>query len=193
MSAAIVNNRLKFPPGYRQMAYPTRYKPYNGFLSAARPDSIAVAVAQLFNIASVPADLSTFILHAPNGIGGGGNTGFFSFQFVYNASVQTTGIKIPLPLSGATTAAQVQTAIKAVLSQAFGTPLVGGGFALPWIYNQTGAAAFRIDWTVPGPVVPATGTQATITPGATFAAFLSVGNSVVPGRYGKNHAFLPGT
>ena len=182
--SAIARNSYGFPPGYRQYTAPARYKPWNGSLGSPSPARQRLGATQIYNVGSVPADLSTFILNSPDGRS-------FTFQFVYNASVQSTGIKIPLPLSGGSTAAQVQTAILGVLSQAGGIPFGGSFISFPWTYLQTGAAQFQIQWKVAGASQLATGTQITITAGAVVQQTFGL-STVVPGRFGKNYAWLHG-
>jgi hypothetical protein len=185
MPVAITRNSYRFPRGYAKSRFPTTYIPWNGAVNSPSPGRSRLGATQVFNIASVPADLSTFILNTPDGRS-------FTFQFVYNASVQTLGIKIPLPLSGASTAAQVQTAMAAVLGAGSGTPIGGSPVVFPWVYNITGAAQFRIDWSVGGTAVASSGTQATITAGAVVASVFSV-QAPAPGRFGHNNAWLHGT
>lgn len=184
MASAITRNKYAFPKGYTAVKGPTTYKPWNGSSIAASPARALLGATQIYNIASVPADLSTFILNAPNGQS-------YTFQFVYNASVQTTGIKIPLPNSGSSTAAQVQTAMLGVLGAAGGTPLSGSFVGYPWLYQQTGAAQFTINWKVAGATVAATGTQATITAGAVTQQTFGT-QAVVPAKVGPVYGWLHG-
>jgi hypothetical protein len=185
MAASVISNRPSLPFGYRRgvLGLPlTKYLPFNG--GGNSPGTIRTGTTQAYAIGSVPADLSTFILNAPNGQS-------FTFQFVYNASSPSTGITIPLPLSGASTAAQVRAAMAAVLG-ASGSNNFGGGFqSFPWVFLPLLTANFEIDWKVAGTAVAATGTQATITPGAVVAQSTQRTNLVVPGRFGKNFAWLP--
>lgn len=182
--ASPVKRRYPFPAGYRTYSQPSGYKPWNNAANSASPARTLLGATQLYNIASVPADLSTFVLNAPNGQS-------YTFQFVYNASVQTLGIKIPLPLSGASTAAQVQTAIAGVLVLAGGTTIGGTFVSFPWTYATTGAAQFRINWTVAGATALATGTQVTITAGAVAQSVFAF-SAVVPATIGRNFDFLHG-
>lgn len=182
MSAPIKSNHMVSPYPNAKYANPglLAYKQWNGWFSG--PETVRLGATQIYNVGSVPADLSTFILNTPDGRA-------ITFQFVYNASVQTQGIKIALPLSGASTAAQVNTAILAAMAPAVATAFGGVAVPLPFNAVQTGAAQFRIDWKVGGTINLATGTQATITAGAT--ALSSIGLSqAVPGRAGKVNAFL---
>ena len=174
------------PAGY---SYPAAvanlaYKPWNGSLISPSPARQRVGATQTYSVASVPADLSTFILNAPNGQS-------YTFQFVYNASVQTLGIKIPLPLSGASTAAQVRAQIASILGLSGGIPIGGSFISFPWAYLTTDATHFQIQWNVAGTVNAATGTQATITQSATVASFFGLA-AVLPARRGKAYAWLHG-
>lgn len=182
MSAPIKVNHYKSP--YPNAAYANpgllAYKQWNGWFSG--PETVRLGATQIYNVASVPADLSTFILNTPDGRA-------VTFQFVYNASVQTQGIKIALPLSGASTAAQVNTAILAAMSVAVATAFGGVAVPLPFNAVQTGAAQFRIDWKVGGTTNVATGTQATITAGAVVQSTIGLAQAV-PARCGKIGTFM---
>lgn len=191
--ARIVKNGYGFPRGYKTPYFnpgafsPQFYVPWNGSLISASPARRLIGASQTFNIASVPADLSTFILNGPNGKA-------FPFQFVYNGSVPGAGsITIPLPASGGSTATQVQTQIASILGLAGGSPVGGGPFlSFPWTYITVNATHFQINWNVAGTVNAITGTQATITQSATSASVFGI-NPVVPGRFGKNHCWLHGS
>src|SRR3954471_5033666 len=99
MGVPIATNRYSRPLGYRGYANGSfgagsTYIPFNGFISSGNPGVSILGPAQQLTVTAVVPDLSTLTLVDPNGKG-------TVFQFVYNASVQTTGIKVPLPLSGA--------------------------------------------------------------------------------------------
>lgn len=183
MSQPIAVNHLKNPYPKAQYALPGLlcYRQYNGYLGPG-PETVRVGATQLYNVGAVPADLSTLILNAPNGQN-------YAFQFVYNSSVQTTGIKVPLPLSGASTAAQTTTALLNILNGGSGTPFGGSLVTFPFLAPQTGAAQFRIDWRMNGLAVAATGTQGTIIPSTVIASSLGSVASV-PGSAGRVFAFL---
>ncbi len=144
-----------------------------------------LGASQTLAVASVPADLSTLILTAPNGQA-------YRFQFVYNASVQTLGIKVPLPASGASTAAQVNTALQAVLNAGqaldFSTGLL---VTLPWAASIVASASTEVDYTIPGAPGAIGGTQATITNPTSAAQSIGVG-PIVPARIGPVSALMPG-
>ncbi len=173
-----------FPTGYAGAKYTSPFTPWNGSLNGFSPARKLRGGSQVLAIASVPADLSTLILNAPNGQS-------FLFQFVYNASVQTLGIKVPLPLSGASTAAQVTTALNTVLAAIGGTPLAGSFIGFPWQAIQGDATHVTINWTQGGALVAPTGTQATITVSGTVVAAFVLG-AIVPAKTGPVYAFLPG-
>jgi hypothetical protein len=182
---ANINRPYAFPAGYRRQASPSRYVPWNGSLKSPSPARGLNGASQVFSVASVPADLSTFIINIPNGRS-------ITFQFVYAGSVQTPGtIKIPLPASGGSTAAQVATQIGTVFSLGSGTPLGGSPTVFQFTYGAQTATTFGISYTVNGAAIAPGGTQATVTVISTVAAFFTL-NPVVPGRFGRNFAFLHG-
>lgn len=187
MSIPVISNRYSFPLGYRHVGTPVFPAPWNGFLSGTNSPQATIlgAVLQIVTSAA-PADLSTFSFGGPDGKQ-------YLFQFVYNASVQTLGIKIPLPLSGASTAAQVMTQIAGVLSLPTGV-IIGGGIAVfPWNFQTINGTTSRINFNYPGPVgstsVP-TGVALTIIAPTSVAALSST--SPVPGKVGPLGAFLQG-
>jgi len=185
--AALIRRNYGLPPGYSNAKYaaPTTYKPWNGSLSASSPARARGGASQTFSVASVPADLSTLILTTPTGR-------VLTFQFVYAGSVQTAGtIKIPLPASGASTAAQVTTQILSVFNAGSGIPLGGVSTPFQFIIGTTTATTFVLLWTVSGPTTALGGTQATVTITATAAAFFTP-EPVVPARVGRLYSFLHG-
>jgi len=186
MSAAITRNRYKLPPGYHRWTAPGKYAPYSGSSAVPSPARVKNGASQLYTIASVPADLSTFILNPPNGQAG------YKFQFIYTpGTADLLTIPILLAAGGASTAAQVQTAMAAVLGAIGGTPLTQAFEYFPWKYATVAAAQFRIDWTIDGTAVAATGTQATITPGAVTVPFFTLG-PIIPGSSGHRFSWLAG-
>ncbi len=184
MASSIVTNRLTLPFSYKTgvLSGPlVKYLPFNG--GGNSPGTIRLGGTQSFTIGSVPADLSTFILNAPNGQS-------YTFQFVYNASVQTLGIKIPLPLSGASTAAQVRAAIMGIMSLSGAFDINGVFRSFPWVALSLLTTSFEIDWRVAGALVPVSGTQATISVNTAVAQSIARTNNVVPARFGKNYAWM---
>lgn len=146
---------------------------------------VILGATQTLSVASVPADLSTLILNAPNGRA-------YTFQFVYNASVQTLGIKVPLPAGGASTAAQVNTALQAVLNSGQALDITSGLLTtLPFSATITAAAATEVDYNVPGAPGAISGTQATITNSISTAQSISSA-PIVPARIGPVAALMPG-
>lgn len=192
MSAAILNNRLHLPPGYRALSNTgslVKYKPYNGFLSGAF-NTIIVGVTQLISFIGspgAPADLSTLVITAPNGR-------VFNFQFQYTAGGNPLSIKIPLATGAASTSAQVLAAVLAIFQNK--TAGVSLGYdAFPWVAVQTGAAQLRLDYNVAGAADSVSGTSVdaeSVLPGARVASFQST-NPVLPGIWGKNFCFLDGS
>jgi hypothetical protein len=177
---------LLFPPGYKHTAAPLGYNPWNNSKIAASPARVKVGAIQVFNVGSAPADLSTFILNAPNGQS-------YTFQFAYAGSIPTTGITVRLPNSGASTAAQVLTAIAGVLALAGGQN-VGGAFqAFPWAYATTGATQFQVQWQMAGVTKAATGTTfgVAITAGAVTAWTFGF-QTIVPGNAGPVFSWMHG-
>ena len=189
MATSVITNRYHFPPGYRRVAQndvPGKYySPYNGFFSAPglNPTQNQFGAEMVITAAGVPADLSLMTVRAPNGRE-------YVFQFVYNASVQNAGIKIPLPNSGASTAAQVSAAILAVLAAGSGTPF-GSSIALtfPWVATASSATANKVSFNVAGASVAGT-YPANISEGSVVQG--GFGQAVSnPGRSGFIGAFLP--
>lgn len=184
MSATVVTNRYGLPRGYSHWTFPGKYVPFSGSSSSPSPARVKQGKTQTFTVNAVPADLSTFILVSPNGA-------FYTFQFVYNGSIPTVGITVPLPAGGASTAAQVQTAIAGVLGLTGGTPVGGSFTSFPWSYTTVSAAVFRINWAQDGTGGGNGGTQATITSSAITAAFFTL-VAIAPGASGKRFSWLKG-
>ena len=180
----ISRNRIRLPVGYRSGSSSLRSSIPGYALPKVGPGRNILGATQNFTVASVPADLSTLIVNAPDGKA-------YTFQFVYNTSVQTLGIKIPLPLSGASTAAQVATAVLGVVGLSGGTPISGPAVIYPWVTATPVSAHFELDYTVNGAAGAPTGTQATITV-VTTAPNLNGSTSVLPGMFGKAFTLLPG-
>jgi hypothetical protein len=183
--AFAVKPSYAFPAGYVGAKYSAPYVPWNGSLFAASPARRLRGASQILAVASVPADLSTLIITAPNGEA-------FTFQFVYNASVQTLGIKVPLPASGGSTAAQVTTALATVLASipAFNigstTPVY-----FPWVAIQGDATHVTLNYTVAGALTAIGGTQVTISVSASAPSAFVIGTTA-PGLVGPIGAFLHG-
>lgn len=179
----IVSNRLSLPPGYAK--YASVYTPWNGYSNGINSPA-AVIIGSILDISAsgAPADLSSFTIHNP-----GASEESYQFQFVYNGSVQTQGIGIPLPNSGASTAAQVITAIATVMNQVSGTDIDNNVIPFPWTIDQVTATELRVEWKVNGNSTSfAFPTGITIT--TESQPSFSVG-SLVPGSLGKLGAALP--
>ncbi len=185
--AALIKRPYGLPAGYSNARYsaPTKYLPWNGSLKTASPARAQGGASQTYNVASVPADLSTLIVTTPTGR-------VLTFQFLYAGSVLGAGnIGIPLPASGASTAAQVTTQILSVFNAGSATPLGGVLTPFTFIIGTTTATTFVLLWTVAGTPVAIGGTQATVTITATAAGFFAP-EPVAPARFGRNYAFLHG-
>lgn len=184
--ATLTTNRLSPPPGYRKpYASAAVFSVWNG-APGLSPASQLLGARQTLTVSAVPADLTTMTLSGPDGVN-------YLFQFVYNASTQTQGIKIPLPLSGASTPAQVQAAISAVIGQASAFTFGGVKVTFPWFASVLSATAAEVDWTIAGPIV-STATPAGIT-AATVYQFSPTGYRRVvpfPAMAGPVAGFLPG-
>ncbi len=181
------HTRYAKPPGYRYTALPP-YTPWNGSLNASSPGRITIGASQALAIASVPANLSTLILNAPNG-------NQYTFQFLYGATAGTIpgAIAVPLPASGGSTAAQVTTALATALGAFSGQPLYTIGnqpIFVPWQAIQGDATHVTINWTVKGLTAAISGTQATITVSGTAESQSAV-TATIPGKVGSCGAFLP--
>ncbi len=185
MVASLVTNQYKFPKGYRQLPAVVSYKPNNGFLPSASPARSDFGASQEFTIAAVPADLAQVTLFPPSG-----QFGQISFQFVYNGSVWANGVKIPLPASGGSTAAQVTTAWLAVLQQASGLTFQGVNVPFQWVAQQTGSNKITVSYITAGPIT-STSVPANITQVSSPGGF-SLG-VVVPSKFGQVSSFAPGT
>jgi len=154
MSATVITNRPKLPAGYRVYSAVAiiQYNPFNGAKSAFNPGLSQFGATQDISVSAVPADLSLLVINGPDGKA-------YTFQFVYNASVWSAGIKVPLPNSGASTAAQVSAALTAVMNATFGTSFGGVTVPFPWTAAQTAAAVTTLSWTIAGspgaPTLPA--------------------------------------
>jgi hypothetical protein len=188
MPSRILTNRYRFPQGYRSGVFnPAQYLPWNGFNSGNNSPGAFMLGAVLDLIATgVPTDLQTLQFTDPR-------TGFvYVFQFVYAAGVWNQGIKIPLPNSGSSTAAQVITAVAGVLGLASGVTFAGDTVSFPWAPQQVNSTTYRLNFLVPGnpgpSVTPANMTQTLSTPyGTTQLGVVS------PAVAGRGFATLPGS
>lgn len=186
MPIQILSNRYPFPLGYRRAVFASTYVPWNGFVSGNNSPQSAILGATLQIVTSgAPTDLSTLQI-----IGADGK--LYVFQFVYNGTVQTLGIKIPLPASGASTAAQVMTQIASVLSLSGGFPITGPAVVYPWSYQSINATTSRLNASLSGfmgpSVAPANVAVTTISGNTTFG----LTSGICPARVGSVGAFLPG-
>ncbi len=180
MPDAIITNRLKFPPGYFRPA--PKYSVFSGALANYGPQAALVGDVTDVATTAAPADLSSITLNGPNGVQ-------YEFQFVYNASVQTRGIKVPLPASGGSTAAQVTAQLLSVLGAKSGVDINGVTFVYPWRAAQTASNIVSLNWTFNGRIT-STSSPSGIT--LTTTAGTRSSNAVVPGSVGFLGALLPG-
>lgn len=185
MAALIVSNRIQPPPGYRKpYSAMSVYKPWN-WAPGLSPGNQLLGSAFGIAISAVPGDLATMALVGPNGVS-------YLFQFVYNASVWNQGIKIPLPLSGASTPAQVAAAIVSVLNAGTATLFGGTSIVLPWSAVLTSASALNVNFTVPGQIGSSTSPA-----GVTISVSNQYGTNSIraipfPAMAGYVGGFLPG-
>jgi hypothetical protein len=187
MGVPLKTNRYAFPFGYRiGVPQPSSYVPWNGYLNGYNsPQADILGPVLQFVTSAAPADLSTMTVTGYDGK-------VYLFQFVYNASVQTLGIKIPLPASGASTAAQVMTAIVGVLSQGSGVTIGGQTVYFPWNFQTINATTSRLNWNVPGvPGATASPAGVAITVIASFNTPTLTARTAVA-KAGFIGAFLPG-
>jgi hypothetical protein len=158
------------------------YRPWNNSPVATAPTIEQLGAVAVLTATATPADLSTISLTI-NGI-------VYQFQFVYNTSVQTLGIKVPLPNSGVSTNAQVNTALLAVVSLAGGTDIVTGEKTFPWVAGQTGSAQTTISLTTNNPIT-ASSFAVNVT-GVLTAGTVGVIGSQVPGKVGASARYQRG-
>lgn len=186
MTTTVVTNRIKFPPGYAKLGgQVSPYKPWNGFISGYNsPAVVQNGATYTFTVASVPADLSHLTFIGPDGKS-------YDFQFVYNASVQTGGIKVPLPNSGSSTAAQVATALFTVMNAQSSLDFTGKTVVFPWKMVLTGPAIVQTNWTIVGDGNASGSVPAGITE-AIAQGGISISAAVTPAQTGFVGAFLPG-
>ena len=185
MSTTVLTSQYKFPPGYRRIVANAPYLPFNGFISGANsPAASQFGATYEYTVASVPGDLSQMALTGPDGK-------TYTFQFVYNTSVQNAGIKVPLPASGGSTAAQVAIQLLSVVQQAFAFDFAGNKIVFPWAATQTGAAKVALNWTIAGRGNATSALPAQISQVITQGGF-GLGQSA-PALVGPMGAFLPGS
>ncbi len=189
MATPILNNNIKYPYG---LPYLTRgnlavvlskYSQYHTY----GPSAVTLGPSLTFTVTGspgAPANHALVTVTAPNGA-------VFIFEFLYPAAVASAGnIGVPLATGAGSTAAQVATAFLAILNAGTVTPVGGSAEKLPWNMTQTGAAQLRINFNVAGPDGQLEGPEGIATDSQTDQAFAT--NPVVPARFGKCYAFLPG-
>ena len=182
MAIELVNNRIKFPKGY--FKYPF-VKGYDGIYQNLSPVKAVLGATLTFTLAAAPANHATEAFTAPNG-------NVFTFEILYPAALATAGnIGVPLASGAGSSAAQVATALLAVMNAGSVTPQGGVPTVLPWNMTQTGAAQLRVNFNVGGNSVGASGAVVASTDAIAAQSFSY--NHVVPGRFGRNYAILPGT
>lgn len=185
MATPIITNNIKFPYGTPYLTRGTGavvLRAYNQF-SSYGPSAVRLGSTATFTFTAVPANNATMTVTSADGH-------IFLFEFLYPAAVPTAGkIGISLPLGAGSTNAQVTTATLAVLNSGLVTPQGGLAVRLPWNVTQLGAAQLRLNFNTGGFAgnVAATGVALNATNPQSFAA-----NAVVPARFGKCFAVLPG-
>ncbi len=193
MGLPISNNRYPFPFGYRgYVAFSGgAYIPWNGYNngSNAPNNTVLGAVVQIVT-SGVPTDTQSLSITGPDGK-------VYQFQFLYAATAGTVpgAITVRLPASGASTAAQVMTALLAILSLTQATTQGGTVIPFPWSAQTINATTTRINWLINGAVgaflIPAN-------MAVTIAAQPIIGQSgtsasrSICASAGKIRAFLPG-
>lgn len=193
MALSISNNKYVFPSGYRSyVAVSTgAYVPWNGYNNGANaPNNTILGAVVQFAATGVPTDAQIMSISGPNGR-------TYKFQFLYNASVGTDpdAIIVRLPNSGSSTAAQVITALLAVLSAGSGSTEGGATVVFPWVGQSVNATTCRINFTangaVTGTIAPAN--MAITTPDSPTPGQSGISTSrSVCASAGPAGAFLPG-
>lgn len=194
MAVPIKSNQYKFPAGYRgYVAFlgGGAYVPWNGYNNGVNSPNAAIlgAVVQ-FVATGVPTDLQVMTIFGPDGKA-------YKFQFLYNGTAGNTpdAISVPLPNSGASTAAQVMTALTTILNTPAPFNQANVPVPLPWVAQTINSTTTRINLTIPGNVT-STVAPANIT--ITVPSQQSVGKTgigaamAMPASLGKAGAFLPG-
>lgn len=193
MGIPVSNNRYSFPSGYRgYVAFSGgAYAPWNGYNNGANtPSSSIIGAVLQFLTTGVPTDSQTLTFIGPDGK-------LYSFQFLYNATGESNplAITVRLTASGSSTAAQVMTALLAIL--ALPQAITQGGVLVkfPWTSQAVNATTSRLNFNqngnVSASVTPANMTVTTIAQPTIGQTGISPAKSVcaIAGRTG---AFLPG-
>lgn len=187
MVQPITSNRYKLPRGYSSyIAVPYfggYYTPWNGYNNGANsPGAVILGAVTSISIASVPPNSS--VMTFTDSIGRE-----YSFQFLYPATLPGNNVvAVDLPNGGASTAAQVTTALLAAL-QSPQTDSDGDPVSFPWVADQTGADEIQVSWTVNGNEQDIT-TPDGISRETVSSTSLSL-SSVLPGAVGPIRATLP--
>ncbi len=182
MAANIITNRYGFPPGYRTAVFKP-YSVWNGFVGSLNgPGATFQGAVISITASAAPADLSLLDITGPDGK-------LYTFQFVYAASALTHGIKIPLPASGASTAAQVMTAINGVVGLASGVDFGGATVIYPWVRQGVSAVVSLLNFTSGGPVTSFSAPAGIGIAAVSQGGFTSIG--VAPAKVGRGFGFLP--
>jgi hypothetical protein len=193
MGVPIANNRYPFPSGYRgYVAFsPSVYVPWNGYENGANTPSSSIIGAVLQVVASgAPTDKQSLIIIGADGLP-------YQFQFLYAGTPgdQPTAFEVPLPNSGASTAAQVIAALLAVVSLAEGTDQNGDIRQFNWVAQPINATTLRLNSTMNGTTSPSLDPANMVTTSVAQQTFgqtgVSPAKSVCAGVGGMG-AFLPG-
>jgi hypothetical protein len=171
MVQPITSNRYKLPRGYSSyIAVPYfggYYTPWNGYNNGANsPGAVILGAVTSISIASVPPNSS--VMTFTDSIGRE-----YSFQFLYPATLPGNNVvAVDLPNGGASTAAQVTTALLAALQS-----------------PQTDSDEIQVSWTVNGNEQDIT-TPDGISRETVSSTSLNL-SSVLPGAVGPIRATLP--
>jgi hypothetical protein len=140
--------------------------------------------------AGVPADEEVLVI-------GLSDDKFYRFQFLYAGTPGSDpdSVEVPLPNSGLSTAAEVMTALLAVLLLSSAFNQAGDEVYFPWVAQSVNPTTSRINLTTAASVTGSFGvTNVTITAiSQPTLGFTGLGTSHgIPGSLGKLGAFLPG-
>lgn len=169
----MLNNHYSKPPGYRTIAAPSRYKPFNGFIgpSIAR---YASSQSSTLTFSAAPTDTSTITVN--DGPPQASSTPTTVFTFAY-AGAPGAGV-IPL-VAGGGTAAQAATAAQVALAAQLTN----------WRVTNPSAGVLVLERKQPGVAAVVSRSDAAHIAIA-FSAAVSL--ALLPGKFGRSYCFLPG-
>jgi hypothetical protein len=193
MAAPVQNNRYPFPSGYRgYVAFSSgAYTPWNGYNNGANaPNNTFLGAVLQFVASGVPTDGQVMTLFGPDGV-------TYKFQFLYNSTAGSdpNAVIVRLTASGSSTAAQVMTAMLAVLSLSQAFTEGGALVRFPWVAQSINSTTSRINWTANGLFVSAVAPSniAIVTVSQPVLGQIGIGTSrSICACAGPRSAFLPG-